>query len=390
MFLNLHNETRELTAKHYRIATSVFFFISGLGYSSWASRIPSIQAQLHLNEAQLGLVLLALPIGLMATMPITSHLLGKYSSRKIMMFGALFFNLILSMPGFTQSIWQLALVLFCFGSARNLLNLSMNGQSVLVQKLFTQSIITTFHGIWSIASVTGAGLGFLMIKYNIAPSWHLFGVSLLLLVFTILYYPATFPDTPTPAKESEKKPAFSLPDKSLLKFSFICFACMATENTMYDWSSIYYEKVVGGTRADAATAFWIYMSAMTLGRLFGDKVVQRTGIKPILKYSGVLISVGLGTAILFPHPVTAIAGFICAGLGVACVVPLVFSLAGKTSHANSGQTIASISTIGYLGFLVVPPLVGFVAQASSLRISFSIMAICGLVIIWMVSKIKED
>ncbi len=385
MFIDLQQETN---ARQYRIATSVFFFISGLGYSSWASRIPSIQHQLGLNEAQLGLVLLALPIGLMCTMPITQLLLGKFSSRKIMVFGAMFFNLILSMPGFTTSIWQLALVLLCFGSARNLLNLSMNAQSVLVQRLFPQSIITTFHGIWSIAGVTGAGIGFLMINYNVAPSWHLFGISLLLLLFTIIYYPHTYPDTPVPSLE--KKPAFSLPDKSLLKFSFICFACMATENTMYDWSSIYYEKVVGGTKTQAATAFWIYMTAMTLGRLFGDKIVQRAGIKTILKYSGVLILVGLGTAIIFPHPVTAILGFICAGLGVACVVPLVFSLAGKSKNTNSGQTIASISTIGYLGFLVVPPLVGFVAQASSLRISFSIMAICGLVIIWMVSKIQED
>ncbi|WP_143307100.1 MFS transporter [Chitinophaga vietnamensis] len=385
MFIDIHSEAN---ARQYRIATSVFFFISGLGYSTWASRIPSIQQQLHLNEAQLGAVLLALPIGLMLTMPLTGTLLGKYSSRKIMIFGALFFNTVISLPGFTTNIWQLALVLFCFGSARNLLNLSMNAQSVQVQRLFPQSIITTFHGIWSVAGFTGAAIGYLMVKCNIAPSWHMLMISILLLLFTLLYYPKTYPDTPVP--QLEKKPAFSLPDKSLVKFSVICFACMATENTMYDWSSIYFEKVVHGTRSAATAAFVVYMVSMTLGRFVGDRFVGRLGIKAMLRYSGWLIGCGLLLTILLPHTATTVVGFICAGLGVACVVPLVFSLAGKSKNTNSGQTLASISTIGYLGFLVVPPLIGFVAQAFSLRASFAIMALCGALIVWMVSKIDEE
>lgn len=384
MLADIHNET---DARQYRIATSVFFFISGLGYSSWASRIPSIQQQLHLNEAQLGAVLFALPIGLMLTMPVTGKLLGNFSSRKIMMFGAMIFNVVLSLPGFTNSLWQLALVLFCFGSARNLLNLSMNAQAVAVQHLYSRSIMTTFHGIWSVAGSVGALTGLLMVSMNVPPSYHLLLISVLLLAFTMYYYPKTFPDQPV--KETTKRPAFSLPDKSLLKYSLICFACMATENTMYDWSGLYFEKVVGASKATAVAAFVIYMVAMTTGRFMGDKLVKKIGIKSILLYSGWLILSGLLLAILLPYPVTAGIGFIFAGLGVACVVPLVFSLAGKSKSANSGQTLASISTIGYLGFLVVPPLIGFVAQATSLRLSFAIMAICGLLIVLMVRGITD-
>lgn len=384
MLADIHNDT---DARQYRIATSVFFFISGLGYSSWASRIPSIKQQLHLNEAQFGLVLLALPIGLMLTMPVTGKLLGLFSSRKIMVFGAMVFNLILSLPGFTTSIWQLALVLFCFGSARNLLNLSMNAQAVQVQHLFSKSIMTSFHGIWSVAGFAGTAIGYLMITMNVAPSYHLLLVSVLLLAFTMYYYPKTFPDQPI--KETVKRAAFALPDKSLLKYSLICFACMATENTMYDWSGLYFEQIVGTHKSTAAAAFGIYMAAMTTGRFIGDRLVRSIGIKAILSYSGWLILSGLLLAILLPYPVTAGIGFIFAGLGVACVVPLVFSLAGKSKSTNSGQTLASISTIGYLGFMVVPPLVGLVAQATSLRWSFAIMAICGLAIVWMVKGIKE-
>jgi MFS family permease len=385
MLADIHNEA---AATRYRIATSVFFFISGLGYSSWASRIPSIQQQLHLNDAQLGAVLFALPIGLILTMPITGKLLGSYSSRKIMVFGAMVFNLVLSLPGFTTNIWQLALVLFCFGSARNLLNLSMNAQAVQVQQLFPQSIMTTFHGIWSIAGFTGAAIGYLMVSMNVAPSWHLFSVSLLLLVFTIYYYPRTFPDQPV--QSVVKKPAFSLPDKSLLRYSLICFACMATENVMYDWSGLYFEKVVGTTKPSAVAAFVVYMVAMTSGRFAGDKLVKRLGIQTILLYSGWLILTGLILSVGLPHPLTAGLGFICTGLGVSCVVPLVFSLAGKSKNTNSGQTLAAISTIGYLGFLVVPPMIGFVAEVTSLRISFALMTICGLLIVIMAPGLAKE
>jgi fucose permease len=212
-------------------------------------------------------------------------------------------------------------------------------------------------------------------------------VSILLLGFTMYYYPKTFPDQPV--KETVKRAAFALPDKSLLKYSLICFACMATENTMYDWSGLFFEKVVGAGKSTAVAAFVIYMVAMTTGRFAGDRLVKKLGIKSMLLYSGWLILSGLLLAILLPHPVTAGIGFIFAGLGVACVVPLVFSLAGKSKSANSGQTLASISTIGYLGFLIVPPLIGFVAQATSLRWSFAIMAICGLLIVLMVRGLKE-
>src|SRR4051794_9387532 len=143
----------------FRLATTVFFFISGFGYSSWASRIPSIQHQLNLNEAALGAVLFVMPIGLMLTMPITSYLLTRVNGKKIVLAGALAFNIVLALPGFTSQTYQLAVILFCFGSTRNLMNLSLNSQAVEVQRLYTQSIMTTFHAVWSIAGFAGAAFG---------------------------------------------------------------------------------------------------------------------------------------------------------------------------------------------------------------------------------------
>jgi MFS family permease len=373
--------------KQLRIGSAVFFFISGFGYSTWASRIPTIKHELHLNEAQLGLVLFALPIGLMFTMPVTSRLLTYYSSRAIMLFGSLLLSLILTLVGISNAMWQLIAMLFCFGSARNLMTLSVNTQAVSVQALYSKSIMASFHGIWSLAGFAGAAVGLLMVYLNIAPTWHFIFVSIALAALTLYFIRDTLHQKPVP---QPKRPVFSLPDKYLLKFSLICFACMACENTMYDWSAIYFQKEVNPDKTLATAAFVIYLVAMTAGRFVGDKIVTRLGIKTVLKYSGAFIFCGLMLAVLFPYTVVTVTGFILVGLGVSCIVPMVFSLAGKSTNMSSSSALASISTIGYLGFLVVPPFVGFVAQAAGLRWSFGIIALFGAVIIYFVSKINDD
>jgi MFS family permease len=387
-FINLVDELsiNIRTPKQLRIGAAIFFFISGFGYSTWASRIPTIKHQLHLNDAQLGTVLFALPVGLMLTMPITSKLLTHYSSRAIMLFGSLFLSAILILIGFADSMWQLIATLFFFGSARNLMTLSINTQGVAVQALYKKSIMATFHGIWSLAGFAGAGAGLIMVFFNILPRWHFIIISIVLAILSIYFIRDTFHQKPVP---QSRKPVFSLPDKYLLKFSLICFACMACENTMYDWSALYFQKEVHAEKTTATAAFVIYLVAMTTGRFFGDKIVTRMGIKTVLKFSGLFIFSGLMLAVVLPYTVTAILGFILIGFGVSCIVPMVFSLAGKSKNMSSSSALASISTIGYLGFLFVPPFVGFIAQTTNLRWSFGIIAMFGAMIVYLVSKIDE-
>jgi MFS family permease len=374
------------TPRQLRIGAAIFFFISGFGYSTWASRIPTIKQQLHLNDAQLGTVLFAMPIGLMLTMPITSRLLTHYSSRVIMLSGTLFLSVILALIGFSNSMLQLLIMLFCFGSARNLMTLSINTQGVAVQALYSKSIMATFHGIWSMAGFAGAAVGLLMVYFNVAPAYHLTIVSVSLIIASLYFIKDTVYQKPIP---QSGKPVFSLPDKHLLKFSLICFACMACENTMYDWSALYFQKEVNPDKTIATAAFVIYLVAMTTGRLFGDRLVTKSGINKVLKYSGLFIFFGLFIAVALPFTVTAGLGYILVGFGVSCIVPMIFSLAGKSKNMSSSSALASISTVGYLGFVLVPPMVGYIAQAASLRWSFGIIAIFGAVIVYLVSMIKE-
>ena len=158
---------------------------------------------------------------------------------------------------------------------------------------------------------------------------------------------------------------------------------------MYDWSGIYFRKAVHAPKAQATAAFAIYMVAMTAGRFTGDKIVGKFGIKNLLTGSGVLIFCGLLLAAIMPYPLVAGGGFICVGFGVSCIVPLVFSMAGQSKTMSSGPALAAISTVGYLGFLMVPPLVGFVAQVSSLRWSFGIIGLLGVVIVFLSTTLKE-
>jgi fucose permease len=375
------------TPQQYRIACAIFYFVSGFGYSTWASRIPTIKHLLNLNEAQLGSVLFAMPIGLLLTMPVTNLLLSKYSSRAVMLFGSVFLCVNLVIIGFSNSVWQLVLMLFCFGSARNLMTLSINTQGVAVQQLYSKSIMATFHGIWSLAGFAGAAVGYLMVYFNIGVPYHFLFASIALFVITLYFIQDTLNQKPI---QQTGKPVFSLPDKYLIKFSLICFASMACENAMYDWSAIYFQKAVHAEKATATAAFVIYMIAMTIGRFVGDKLVTRLGIKTVLRFSGIFIFFGLLLAVIFPYTVPAMAGFILTGLGVSCVVPMIFSLAGKSKSMSSSSALASISTIGYVGFLLVPPFVGYVAHASSIRWSFGIIALFGAMIILLVSKIKEN
>jgi len=369
-----------------RLVTSIYFFISGFGYSTWASRIPSIQQHLHLNEAQLGAVLLAMPVGLVITLPVTGQLLGRFESRVIMVVGAIIFNSLLALPGFVVNTLQLVLVLFCFGSARNLMNLSLNTQAVDVQALYTRSILTTMHGIWSLAGFAGAGLGYLMVLFVVPTQWHLLAVSIVMVVTAIICFPYTLEKKPAP---QAKKPVFSLPDKEMMKFALICFGVMACENIMYDWSGIYFLKVVHSSKSASIAAYVVYMVMMTIGRFAGDKLVDIIGVKKLLTYCGWFVFIGLMTAVILPFLVTAGIGFALVGLGVSCVVPLVFSIAGKVKGANTGQALAAVSTIGYLGFLLVPPMVGFIAQATNLQWSFAVIAMMSLVIIYNVARLPN-
>jgi MFS family permease len=373
----MFSQTLSLSISHRinRIAVGAIFFSFGLCFSSWASRIPSIQQRLGLSDAQLGLVLISLPIGSMISLPLAGFLTAKAGSRNIVIIATLLYSLVLVTLGLAGNVYQLVTCLFIFGLCGNLLNISINTQAVGVEALYKRSIMASFHGLWSLAGFAGAAIGTFMMGRGIFPYQHFIFIMITAVTILLLSNRNLLKED---AKLQANQPIFVKPDKSLINLGIIAFCSMICEGAMFDWSGIYFKKVVVAEEAWLGAGYTAFMSMMAFGRFVADWATVRFGLKRILQGSGLLTATGLLIAVLFPNIVTAITGFLLVGLGVSSVIPLVYSVAGRSKVLSPGVALATVSTIGFLGFLCGPPLIGFVAGATSLRISFAIIAVMGL------------
>jgi len=357
-----------------RIAVSVYFFLAGLCFASWASRISDIQQKLQLTEAGLGTLLLALPVGLVVSLPFSGFFVQKYGSRMVAIIAATCYAYTLPFLGLATHPWHLGVTLFCFGFFGNLLNISMNTQAVGIETIYGRSIIASFHGLWSLAGFSGAAIGTLMVSQKIPPFTHFCIISVAEVITVAISYKYLLLRD---AQHADKQPLFVKPDLYLLKLGLIAMCCMICEGAMFDWSGVYFRKVVLAPEQLVTLGYTAFMSTMAGGRFAGDWLSERLGKKTMIQLSGIVITLGLLTAISFPYLLTSTIGFLLVGVGVSSVVPLVYGSAGKSKTMSPGVALAAVSTIGYFGFLFGPPVIGFIAQASSLRWSFALIAVLG-------------
>lgn len=374
-----------VSKRAHRWAIAAFFFLAGLSFASWASRIPDIKAALHMSDAVLGGVLFALPAGSIVSLLLSGWLITKYGSKKTITVAAICYPIILIFIGNPSTIWQLVPFVFLYGLLGNICNISMNTQAVGVENLYGRSIMASFHGIWSLAGFTGAAIGTVAVSKNLSPFFHfclVAGTSILLILYIHRF---TLPRDTGHAGQS----FFVKPDRILLQLGLIAFSCMICEGTMFDWSGVYFQKVVAAPKELTTLGYAAFMSTMAGGRFIGDYLVTRLGTQKVLQASGIVITVGLFTAVLFPDIVTATIGFLLVGIGVSSVIPLVYSAAGRSTSLSPGMALTAVSTIGFLGFLMGPPLIGFIAQAFSLRWSFTLIAILGFGTTVLATKIKS-
>lgn len=377
---NNHIDKRKM-----RFAVSTFYFCQGLCFASWASRIPDIKHALHLSDAGLGSILLALPIGQLLTLPFSGRLVTKYGSKAILSFAIILYALELTNLGWATEAWQLALALFIFGVCGNLCNIAVNTQGVGAEKIYAKPIMSSFHGAWSIAGFTGALIGLLMVNLHLTPHEHFFIVAFLAIAITFFAKQYLIAGK---TAAGEKKKFFSKPDPLLTQLGIIAFCCMAAEGSMFDWSGVYFKDVVKAPEKLVIVGYASFMIMMATGRFVGDKLIAKLGKKRTLQLNGLLIFSGLMIAVIFPYLITATLGFLIVGFGVSCVVPTVYSAAGRHPTIAAGNALAKVSSVGFLGFLMGPPLIGYIAQLASLRYSYAVIGLIGLCITVMVSKLK--
>jgi MFS family permease len=378
----------ESNKKRIRIAVSLVYFSMGLCFSSWASRIPEIKSALHLNDAMFGTILFALPVGQFLMMPFSGKLVTRFGSHQVLPFALPAYTLCLSCIGLVTAGWQLAIALLLFGIFGNLCNISINTQGVAAEKLYQRSIMASFHGGWSLAGFTGALIGIAMINLQVQPFWHF--TSIILIVWTTVWINYPYLDrTRHRAKSGEaKRKFFSRPDSTLLQLGIIGFCSMASEGAMFDWSGIYFKDVVQAPPSLVVLGYTSFMVMMALGRFLADHFVAKIGRKRLLQICGTMISTGLFTAVFFPYLITCTLAFMLVGLGVSSMVPTVYSAAGRHTKVPTGIALATVSSVSFLGFLMGPPLIGYISQAAGLRYSFAVIGVFGLGITLLVSRIK--
>lgn len=374
------------SARIHRIAVSIFFFIAGISFASWASRIPDIKEHLGLSDAGLGSVLLALPIGLMTGLPLAGWAVTRFGSKSVATLAAVLYPVALIFLGLSSSVVQLVIGLYFFGLLGNLMNISVNTQAVGVESEYGRSIMSSFHGVWSLAGFSGAGIGWLMVSAKVSPYIHFSIICAAMLLTVALIHKHALPQDAN--QTGPKQKLFAKPDKSIFILGLIAFACMACEGAMFDWSGVYFKNVVKAPENLTVLGYAAFMGTMATGRFVSDSFVTRFGVKPMLRMSGIIIATGLLTAIFFPFIVSATVGFLLVGFGVSSVVPTVYGLAGKSKTMSPGVALAAVSSISFFGFLLGPPVIGFIAQASSLQWSFALIAFLGLGTTLLAGKVK--
>ncbi len=375
-----------MTKRNHRFAVGALFFLQGICFASWASRIPVIQSALHLSDASLGLVLFSLPIGLMVSLPISGLLISSWGSRKLLLFGLSLYFVFLGGLGFCATPWHLCTCLFFFGLFGNMVNISVNTQAIAVEYMYERPIMASFHGLWSLAGFSGAAIGSLMIAASISTRSHFIVIGVMSLLVLLFCYRFT-----VRKDHGEKKSSgFVMPDRSLLHLGVITLCGLICEGAMFDWSGIYFRKVVQPDKEWMGAGYAAVMFTMAGGRFIADGFAHRFGLKRTLQVSGFLIFSGLSVVTLVPHFLPALGGFMLVGFGISSVVPLVYSAAGRSKTLSPGVALATVSTIGFFGFMAGPPLIGLLSGAFNLQIAFACIAFVGLLVALLSSFIKHD
>jgi len=369
-----------------RFAISTYFFLMGLIFSSWASRIPSIKDKFGFNEAELGAVLFMLPLGALSALPISGWIVGKYSSKRISFLSLFIYSCSLYSVGAVSSPTSLSIALFLFGFLGNMSNISMNAQGLSIQHLINKPILSGLHAMWSVGAFSAAAITGWMMKLEFSTNQHFLMIAVLGITCSVSLFFCLIEDL----EDDQPVKIFVLPTKGLLLLGFICFCVAMSEGAMADWSSLYYRMVLKDLKHATTAGYTAFAFSMAIGRFLGDRLMNNFGYKKLLMLNGSFIVVGMSLALLFEFPVTVIIGFSMIGLGVSSVFPVVYIMASKNKSMPAAAALAAVSSVGFTGFLLGPPIIGFIAHEIGLRLSLMIVILLGIIILLLTQWLKES
>lgn len=371
-----------------RIAIFIFYFTQGICFSTWASRIPDIKSSMLLNDATWGTILLTIPLGLILGMLLSGILISKFGSNRIFPIAISGYIISLILVGSSSGILSLITSLILLGIFGNLSNISVNTQGVNIEYIYNKPIMASFHGGWSIAGLVGSSIGLLMSYLDITPLYHFMIVGSFFLITASLNFKYLLPDHKKEKLNFDNTKKKAKPEKFLFQFGLIALLAMVIEGAISDWSGLYLQNIVKIEKSLTALGLTTYMLTMAIGRFIADKATMRFGNQHILQAGGILIAIGLFLMVAFPNLVASTIAFMTIGFGTCSIMPTIYSTVGKKTKIATSTALTIISSVSFIGFIIGPPIIGYISYLCNLRYSYALIGIFGLCITLLTSGIK--
>ncbi|POF42424.1 hypothetical protein B0D71_13475 [Pseudomonas laurylsulfativorans] len=360
-----------------RVATSVMFFVNGTVLAIWATNIPGMKQALALTDSELGFALSAFAAGTMLTMYLAGVLVTRLGSRKTLLMGGLLVALSLPLCAMAESAVALAATIFLLGVTNSILDVSMNTHGAVIEAQKGRPLMSSFHAVFSIGGLAGASTVATLLsdKLGVIQCLSIAGALMAVATLVVARSLGNLQPEVTVGERAAVQKSFTWPNRLLLCIAGLTFLALFIERTVIDWSSLYLTDVSHSSTNIAAFAFGAFSLAMAIGRLSGDFMIRRFGINWVLTASGAVGALGLVLAILIPQPGTSIVGFILVGIGLSNMTPLLYSQASRAYPGAPGLGLAMNGTLGYAGFLLAPPVIGFMSDSVGLKMAMIVPVI---------------
>ncbi|WP_190811619.1 MFS transporter [Flagellimonas sp. S3867] len=353
-------------------------------FGTWAIYIPSVKEKLNIDKADLGIAIFCLSLGVFAIFPMASKIINKLGVGRATWYSVLLCSITALFPLLAPNYYLLMISLFVFGLSNGLTDIAMNTLVTEIEKEDKKNFMSAAHGFFSLGGVI-VGLGSFLIPFIGNPALHMGMTVVVVFLINLFFYKKYLNIVAAPVDKEQ----FSLKLlKPLLLLGIIAFVTMGSEGAIIDWSGLYLKEITLAPETMIGSGFLAFSITMTLGRFLGDGISEKIGSVKIVVLGTVVAALGYGL-VLSGNTLLAVAGFALNGLGFSVIIPELFRIGGNVKGVESAKGVSFIAGTGYLGFLMGPVILGFVAEEASLKHSFYVLLGCVLLVLLVTVSLKR-
>jgi len=358
-------------SNRYFRTVGLIFAINSILFGSWITRLPEVQNRLKIGEGELGIALLGLPLGSIAIMPFMGWIIHKLGDGKATLFSAIIFCIVSTFPVLAPTYLLFFLSMILVGVFTGSMDIAMNASAAAVEKRYSQLIMSTCHGMWSVGGMIGAGTTSLLAGFLVPAGVHILILAVLLLMIVFYQIPILL----SIKEETVSDVVFSIPSGPLIGLATIGFCVMLGEGAIADWSAVYLKNTLKADAFYSGLGYAGYSLTMAIGRFYGDRIIEIWGSRKLVLAGALIGIMGLAFGLIIGNPPYVVLGFTIAGLGFSCLIPAIYIAASRMKGRNPGASLAAVAGLGYFGMLVGPPLIGMIAEIFGLTFGLSVVVV---------------